>query len=109
MREFAVRALRQNGYIVFERENVKDGLDIFEKEKGNFQLIFTDVVLPGQSGIQLVNMLLSRKPGLRVLLCSGYTDQKSHRQILIDRGLPFLQKPYSIINLLKTVKDVLAQ
>ncbi|MDY7036256.1 MAG: PAS domain S-box protein [Thermodesulfobacteriota bacterium] len=109
VREFAVSAFRENGYIVFEEKNVKDALDIFEKEKGNFQLIFTDVVLPDQNGIHLVNKLLGRKPGLRVLLSSGYTDQKSHRQILVDRGFPYLQKPYSIMKLLKTVKDVLAQ
>ncbi|MDY6880663.1 MAG: response regulator [Desulfatiglans sp.] len=108
VREFATRALRKSGYVVFECGNAKEGLDIFKKENGDFQLVFSDVVLPGENGVQLVTKLLGRKPGLRVLLCSGYTDQKSHRQIVIDKGFPFLQKPYSVVNLLKTVKEILA-
>ena len=107
VREFAASVLRENGYVVLEGGSVREGLDIFEREKGDFQLIFSDVVLPDQNGIQLVDQLMEMKSGLKILLCSGYTDEKSRRKILTERGFPFLQKPYSLNGLLKIVKDIL--
>ena len=107
VREFAAGVLRENGYQVLEGGSARQGLDIFEREKGDFQLIFSDVVLPDQSGIQLVDQLMEMKSELRILLSSGYTDEKSRRKILTERGFPFLQKPYSLNGLLEIVKDVL--
>ena len=107
VREFAVSMLHKNGYVVFEAANVKEALDIFEKEKGNFQMVFSDVVLPDQSGLELIDQLLSSKSDLPVLLSSGYMDEKSQWFVIRERGFKFLQKPYSLVNLLRAVKKVI--
>jgi ligand-binding sensor domain-containing protein/signal transduction histidine kinase/CheY-like chemotaxis protein len=104
---FARRALKEYGYIVFTAANAFDALDIFEQKNGNFHLIFSDVVLPDKTGIELVNELLLRKPDLRILLSSGYTDQKSQWETINERGFSFLQKPYTLVDLLGTVKKVM--
>lgn len=107
VREFLSRALSENGYLATEARNAKEARDIFEEEKGNFDLIFCDVVLPDKSGLQLVSQLLSSKPGIPVLLSSGYVDEKSQRSLIHKRGFRFLQKPYSLVNLFQTIKETL--
>ncbi len=107
IREFVATLLRENGYIIFEAANAKEAQDLFKNEDGNFDLIFSDVVMPGKSGLKLVVELLSDKPDLRVLLCSGYSDKKSRWREIKKRGFRFLQKPFNIVDLLKTIREVL--
>jgi two-component system cell cycle sensor histidine kinase/response regulator CckA len=107
IREFAKRVLFESGYVGFEAVNAEEALNIFGKEKGDFHLIFSDVVLPDKSGLQLVDQLLSRKPELKVLLTSGYTDQKSQWPIIREKGYRFIQKPYGLTDLLQVVREVI--
>jgi len=80
---------------------------IFRKEKGGFDLVFSDVVLPDMSGIRLVDQMLKRKPSLRVLISSGYTMDESDWKVIQQRGFTFLQKPYTFPDLLIMVKELL--
>jgi len=105
--EYAKGALSNNGYKVFEVKNAKEALDIFEKEEGNFDIVFSDVVLPDKNGIELVEMLVSHKPGSKVLLSSGYLDDKSQWAKIQEKGFTFIQKPYTMAELLKAIKDVI--
>ena len=84
-------------------------MDIFKKEKGRFDIIFTDVVLPDSNGLRLAEQLLMEESSIRVLFTSGYTDQKSQRHLIDIKGFSFLQKPYSFFDMLRTVKGVLQQ
>lgn len=104
VRALAATVLRENGYMVFEAANAKEALDVFEKQSGGFSLIFSDVVLPDTGGVQLVDRLRTLKPDLKVLFSSGYADQKSQWPAIQEQGFPFLQKPYSITDLLQAVK-----
>ncbi|MGA1867300.1 MAG: ATP-binding protein [bacterium] len=107
VREFSLKILRKNGYVPFIAANAKEALEIFEKEKGEFQLVFSDVVLPHGTGVQLVDKLIKEKPDLSVLLTSGYIDQNSQWHIIRKRGLQFLQKPYDVSQLLHAIKDAI--
>lgn len=112
VRQFLTRALGEHGYIVFEAANAREALDIFEREKGEFHLVFTDVVLPDLSGLELVDLelvdhLLSRKPQLPVLLTSGYTNDKSRWPVIRERGLRFIPKPYALADLLRAVREAM--
>ena len=107
LRKFVGRVLRENGYTVFAAGSVKETLDIFRKEKGNFHLVFTDVVLPDKTGVQLAEELLAIKPGLKIIFNSGYVNEKSQWPAIQQKGLKFLQKPYTIHNMLTAIKDVI--
>ncbi|MBM4307697.1 MAG: response regulator, partial [Deltaproteobacteria bacterium] len=107
IREFANKVLTSNGYEVLETSNTQEALDISEKKSGDLALVFSDVVLPDKSGIDLVEELLSRKPGLKILLTSGYTDQKSQWSVIKEKGYCFIQKPYNLNDLLRVVREVL--
>ncbi|RKY01172.1 MAG: hybrid sensor histidine kinase/response regulator [Spirochaetes bacterium] len=107
VRSFAKDALEGNGYIVFEAETAKEALDIFEKEMGNFLLVFSDMVLPDKDGLELVEQLSSKKPDLVVILTSGYTDDKSKWPEIKEKRIRFLQKPYGLTDLLRTVREAI--
>ena len=99
--------LRTGGYAVVEAANAKQALDIFEAEAGEFALVFSDIILPDKDGIELVDELSAQKPGLPVLLTTGYTDQRSQWPIIVERGLAFIQKPFGLSDLLPAVRQVL--
>ena len=107
IRKLSTRALRESGYTPFPAANVAEALVIFERENGDFALVFSDVVLPDGSGLNLVDHLLACQPDLRVLLSSGYTDPKSQWQAIRERGFPFLRKPYALSELLRSVSETM--
>ncbi len=107
VRAFARRVLGENGYVAFEAVSAEEALDIFEREKGNFHLVFSDVVLSDRAGFQLADQLLAHKPGLQVLLSSGHTDRKLHWPLIRERGFRFLQKPYAPVDLLRAIREAI--
>jgi two-component system cell cycle sensor histidine kinase/response regulator CckA len=107
VRKLTTRALGRNGYVVFEATRTQEALRVFEGEGGKFHLVFTDVVLPDGTGLQLIDQLLPRNPELRVLLSSGYTDRKSQWPLIRARGFRFLQKPYALAELLRAIREAI--
>ncbi len=105
--EFASGVLRENGYTVFAAKNAEEALNLFEREKGDFHILFSDSVLPDKTGIELVDQLLSRKPGLKVLMTSGYLDKKSQWTIIQEKGFNFIHKPYTLTGLLQALKEAM--
>jgi len=65
--------------------------------------------LPGKSGLELVDQLLSREPELRVLLSSGYTDQRLQWSVIRERGFRFIQKPYALTDLFRAIREAIEQ
>lgn len=109
VRDFAFSALRKYGYEPYAAENAADADLLFTELNGEIDLLFTDVVLPDHTGLELAAALRAKKPGLRLLLTSGYMDEKSRWPIIRERGYPFLQKPYPLQSLLTTIRQTLDQ
>jgi len=104
VREFLVLALSENGFKVQAVSNGREALNVFERENMKFEYVLSDVVLPDMSGIELIEKLLIQKPVLKVLLCSGYTDNKLQWPIIQEKGYSFLDKPFTYQELLQAVK-----
>ena len=109
LREVAAKTLESIGYVVFQAANSAEARKIFAVEGGNFNLILSDVVMPGGSGVELVESLLEEKPGLNVLLTSGYTDEWSQYPLIKERGYNFIQKPYSAGDLFLAAKNAISK
>jgi len=103
VRSVAGDALREHGYIVSEAGSGGSAMDIFKGETQGFDLIFSDVVLPDTNGVELVKRFIEERPVQKVLLTSGYVDDKSHWDVISKQGYRFLQKPYSLADLLGAV------
>ncbi|MDH4229242.1 MAG: PAS domain S-box protein [Nitrospirota bacterium] len=102
LRSFAHTALTKNGYRVTPCGTLREAAELLDKGE-IFDLVFSDVVLPDGSGIQLADRAAVAIPGTPVLLCSGYPDQKAGWSVLQQRGIPFLQKPYTLTQLMSAV------
>ncbi len=103
VRQVAEIILKQSGYKVFSAATVQEGLNLFNWEKGRFDLIFSDMVLPDGNGIQFIDQILAQKPEQRLLMSSGYSDERSQWDAIKKRNLPFLQKPYTMTELQEAV------
>jgi two-component system cell cycle sensor histidine kinase/response regulator CckA len=106
---FAARALRSHGFEVFHVSTIRDALATYEKEGGNFSLVFSDAVLPDGLGLTLAERVMESNPCPALLLTSGYTGKTSQLDPVVAKGIPFLPKPYTMSILLKTVREVIQQ
>src|SRR6202041_1742712 len=87
-----------------------DGLqavDLAEKHKGAIQLLITDVVMPRLSGRELATRLAAKRPGMKVLYISGYTDDSIFRHGVLEGGMAFLQKPFNLKSIAQKVREIL--
>jgi two-component system cell cycle sensor histidine kinase/response regulator CckA len=103
LRAFARMALERNGYRVRDAATAREARALFEAEDGEFDLVLSDVVLPDGSGLALVEEFRAVRPGLRVLLSSGYPDPHAGWGDIRETGIPFVQKPYALSALLDAV------
>ncbi|MFL5514861.1 MAG: ATP-binding protein [Gemmatimonadales bacterium] len=108
VRRMAARTLSARGYRVLEAADAAQAL-AREPEWGPIHLLVTDVVMPGMGGRELAAVLLARRPGLRLLYISGYTDDEVTRRGLLDAGAPFLEKPFEAEGLARRVREVLEE
>ena len=103
----ARRILEQNGYTVLAASTPAAARGAAAAHPGAIDLLITDVIMPEINGKELLRRLLAQRPNLRCLFMSGYTaDVIAHRGVL-EEGLNFLQKPFSVQSLTRKVREVL--
>jgi PAS domain S-box-containing protein len=94
VRDYVLTQLHSLGYVTLAAANGAEALAVFEAGH-EFDLLFTDVIMPGaMNGRQLATELQQRKPGLRVLFTSGYTENAIIHHGRLDSGVLLLAKPY---------------
>jgi two-component system cell cycle sensor histidine kinase/response regulator CckA len=108
IREVARRFLEQAGHRVVEAASGREALDRFARSEEAFDLLLTDVVMPGMGGLALARALRESAPGLRVLYMSGYAQELAGPGALDARGAPFLPKPFDAAALTSAVAAALA-
>jgi signal transduction histidine kinase/CheY-like chemotaxis protein len=100
-------ALTQNGYRVTSADCYTDAIRKFEQHRGEFDMIFSDAVLPDGNGVDLISVFRNHNPNLRVLLSSGYTDRHHLMDMAKLQQMSFLSKPYTLPKLFQTVAEVM--
>ncbi|MFC3694680.1 PAS domain-containing hybrid sensor histidine kinase/response regulator [Chenggangzhangella methanolivorans] len=97
---FSTQMLQDLGYNTVWANNAREALDLLRREPRRFDLVFSDIVMPGMGGVELGQEINRLYPGLPVLLTSGYSD------VLVDQGrlgFELLQKPYAAEDLSRLV------
>ena len=97
---FAVSALRELGCGVFLARNGSDALAELEQNRQRYHSVFSDVVMPGISGLELAKMLRERYPDLHVVLTSGYSELLARET---DHGFALLRKPYTLGDMARAI------
>jgi two-component system cell cycle sensor histidine kinase/response regulator CckA len=107
VRDIATRVLEQHGYKVAAASSAAAALDLAAAAGARFDLLLTDIVMPGMSGRVLADAFLERHPKAKVLYMSGYTDDAVVRHGVLRAETPFLQKPFSPRALASRVRELL--
>jgi two-component system, cell cycle sensor histidine kinase and response regulator CckA len=100
--------LERNGFTVLEARDAETAVRIAGKQQGNIDLLITDVMLPGMNGIELADCLQSEHPGLKILFMSGYAAGTFGDPCMLESGVNFISKPFSIKKFLSAVHAVLS-
>jgi two-component system cell cycle sensor histidine kinase/response regulator CckA len=101
------RLLARYGYRVLEARHGRDALLEAERWDGPIDLLLTDVVMPEMGGPDLAQQLRARRPGLKVLFVSGYTNEEILRRGLLDPDSVLVPKPFSSDELVQAVRELL--
>jgi signal transduction histidine kinase/ActR/RegA family two-component response regulator len=102
------KLLENHGYCVHVASNATQALEIWQRQRASINLLLTDMVMPGGvGGRELARRLLADRPDLRVIYCSGYTDEMLGADLPLRRSGNFLEKPFDVHAFLARVRNVL--
>jgi PAS domain S-box-containing protein len=107
VREPVRRVLERFGYRVIDVSNGSAALTAAAESSEPIDLLLTDIVMPGMSGSELAKQLQELRPGVRVLFMSGYSSEAIATHGMLAPGSSFLQKPFSVTELVERVRETL--
>jgi DNA-binding NtrC family response regulator len=97
--------LRHGGFVVIEAEDGTAGLEILQSD-ASIDVLLTDVKMPGLNGYQLAEASLSLRPGVKVMLMTGYADEAIPDAIR-EASIPIIRKPFNFDNLASSVRELI--
>ncbi len=107
VRRMVVRLLNKHGYRVIESSNGEEALRAAAREEGAIHVLLTDVIMPRMGARELIDEIQKLRPDIKVLLMSGYADDKQLREKAGAQQIPFLEKPFSEITLVYKLRLLL--
>ena len=99
--------LKNLGYTVLSANTPKDGLKITATYPEPIDLLLTDVVMPEGNGLDFSTQLTAKRPGLKTLFMSGYTAEIIAKHGILEEGLFFIEKPFSLTKLSQKIRETL--
>jgi two-component system, cell cycle sensor histidine kinase and response regulator CckA len=106
VRNLVASALRHDGYHLLLATSAEEALRLDEGHPGPIDLLLTDAIMPGKSGIELAAAMAARRPGLPVIIMSGYTEE-TLTGMPLEKPISLLQKPFTPRELRRRIRDVL--
>ena len=108
VREFVARVLRRSGYVVRMADSPAAALAVLEDDATHYDLLLSDVIMPGINGRELADLVVKQRPDIAVLFMSGYTDNAIVHHGVLDPRTNFLHKPFTPDQLLLEIRRTLA-
>lgn len=101
------RVLHHQGYEVLAVGDPRLAIDLVRRRQGRLDLLITDVVMPEMNGRELWDRLQELRPGLKCLFMSGYTADAIAREGVLEEGIEFLQKPFTVEVFMRRIAEIL--
>ena len=108
VRNFALRALQKKGFDVIACNSAENALEQL-KNVQDFNLLLTDMVMPGMNGIELGKIVKEKIPNIKIILASGYSEEIARNEHAVSDEFEFLSKPFSLGDLTQKIFDVLSK
>jgi CheY-like chemotaxis protein len=108
VRRFVKRTLERCGYKVMAAEDGRTAIEIAREHSGSIDLLLTDIVMPGVTGPEAAQMILTSRPDMRVVYMSAYPFDALGQHMVVDDSTVYLEKPFEAGALATLVQDVLA-
>ncbi|MCB2185416.1 MAG: response regulator [Deltaproteobacteria bacterium] len=108
VRQVAASMLEELGYKVISPLSAREALHLCRKNRQAFDLLLTDVIMPDLSGRELHRQIQALRPGLRAVFMSGYTSNIIAHHGVLEEGVHFLAKPFTITDIAATMREALA-
>ncbi len=109
--EMQVRAMQKLlehlGYRVLALTDARAALEAFRASPEAFDLVITDMSMPAMAGSEVARHVLKIKPGVPIILCTGYSESIDESRALALGIRAFMMKPYSVRDIAKTIRSVL--
>ena len=107
VRDIVRDILEKYGYSVLIAENGVEALKIMAVSEEPVALLLTDVIMPQMNGKELYNKLIQDFPELKVIYMSGYTDNAIVHRGVLDEGVHFIKKPFTMRGIISKLRSVL--
>ena len=108
VRSFTARAIQASGHQVETAEDGDEGLETIRSAGGSYDLVLSDIRMPAMDGIEMAKRAASEFPGLKILLMTGYAEQRERaadlQQVIID----VVPKPFTLVEIRNKVQMALA-
>lgn len=106
LRSFVARALRLDGHQTCEAADGEQGLEMLQDSE--FDLLLSDIRMPVMDGIELAHQAAAKYPNMRILLMTGYADQRERADDLMSKIVDVVPKPFALPDIRKAVARALA-
>jgi PAS domain S-box-containing protein len=106
VRNLVASALRHDGYRLLLASSAEEAITMADAHDGTIDLLLTDAIMPGRSGLELANLMVARRPGLTVVVMSGYTGEDLAIAGL-TQPVTLIQKPFTPNDLRKRIRELL--
>ena len=107
LRNVSKRVLERNGYEVVIAVDGANALELWRADPTRFDLVMSDLVMPNVGGAELARALSRQSDPPKILLVSGYSGTEMAQRSALDPAIPLLQKPWSVADLLRHVRELL--
>lgn len=104
-----VQALQSDGYTVLLAKDGVDGLELFKQHAASIALVITDLIMPKMKGRELYDHIRRLSPTVSFLFVSGYRADQLHQDLVMEKGVRFLEKPFDRDKLAATIRKILTQ
>jgi len=99
--------LKGHGYNIITAEDGETAVNLFKKHPNTIDLAILDLMMPRKKGFDVYLDMIKEAPQIKTLFITGYSESEVERHEIKRRNLPLLSKPYTIVDLLKNIREIL--